>query len=249
MSKILFRFKYLSSIVLSCAVIAVGYLIFTPKVYLAKSQVAIFRMKVENPDNGSDETRNRWIWIRDGLNINSALLDDEGLAQLLANNEVVKKATSDFQEHQSKIRFLKDLVQIKYTGADENNYLIETRSPNKDLALALNQHVFDKLKYLALQKDAEDFKAVVDKLNNDLNSLPSGSEDAGYYRNKLLKMKFEHAIFQTQKERAFQVISVPSVSEYAVWPKPIAILLVALFLGLVIGALAEFLVGYVKSIK
>lgn len=247
MIKRISKFKFLSFCFITAILCAVIYIGATPKVFLAKSQVAIFRIKVENPDSGSDESRNRWIWIRDGLNINSALLDDESLLGLIKSNKIVEGATQKYTDIQSKLNWLKKLIEVKYTGADENNYLIEVKSTDKELALALNQHVFDRLKYLALIKDSEDFDAIIAKLNSELAA--STGEDSAFYKNKIMKLKFENAIFQTQKERAFQAISQPSLTEQAIWPKPLSIILVMGFFGLLLGSLGEFLVWYLKSIK
>ncbi|MGE5086241.1 MAG: hypothetical protein ACM3MG_08065 [Bacillota bacterium] len=227
--------------------IALVYLAVTPKVYVASSRVAIFRMKIENPDNGSDEGRNRWIWIRDGLNINSALVSDDQLKKFIEANNSAKQATQKMSSENGKLKFLRKMVNVQFTGADENNYVIETKSSDPQLALDLNSHIFNNLKFLAVQKDNDDFKALEDKVAHEAAAYPKNSQEKSFYQNKLMKMKFEHLISQSQKEKVFQVISEPSVGEKAVWPKPLAILIVALLAGLVIGFVLEYLIFAFKS--
>ncbi|HEX7676076.1 MAG TPA: hypothetical protein VF412_18010 [Bdellovibrio sp.] len=227
--------------------IALIYIAITPKVYVAGSRVAIFRMKIENPENASDESRNRWIWIRDGLNINSALVSDEQLKKFLETNDLAKKATQAISSEVGKLNFLRRLTNVQFTGADENNYVIETKSSDPQLALALNAHIFGYLKFLAVQKDNDDFQALANKVAQEADTYPERSQERAFYQNKLMKMKFEHVIGQSQKERVFQVISEPSVGDKAVWPKPLAILLVAVLAGLVIGFVAEYLIFAFKS--
>lgn len=227
--------------------IAICYIAVTPKVYVASSRVVIFRMKIENPENGSDEARNRWIWIRDGLNINSALVSDDQLKKFLETSSVAKQATQNISSENGKLKFLRRMVNAQFTGADENNYVIETKASDPKLALELNTHIFNNLKFLAIQKDNDDFKALEDKINQEAAAYPASSAEKAFYQNKLMKMKFEHVIFQSQKEKVFQVISEPSVADKAVWPKPMAILMVALLVGLVIGFALEYLVFALKG--
>ena len=227
--------------------IALVYVVITPKIYVASSRVAIFRMKIENPENGSDESRNRWIWIRDGLNINSALVSDEQLKKFIETSDVAKQATQNASSENGKLKFLRKLVNVQFTGADENNYVIETKSSDPKLALDLNAHIFNNLKFLAVQKDNDDFKALEDKVTQEAAAYPANSQEKSFYQNKLMKMKFEHVISQSQKEKVFQVISEPSIGEKAVWPKPLAIIVVALLAGLVIGFVLEYLVFAFKG--
>ncbi|WP_413586705.1 hypothetical protein [Bdellovibrio sp. HCB274] len=241
MNQLLKNHKVLLLTTLILGVIALGYILVTPKTFEATSRAAIFRMKIENPDNGSDESRNRWIWIRDGLNISSATVTDEQIRNFLASSEVAKAATAQLSSETSKVKFLKGMVNVQFTGADENNYVIKVKSSNPELALQLNQNVFDNLKFLAVQKDNEDFQALAEKISQEAAAFPANSQERSFYQNKLVKMKFEHVISQSQKERVFKVISEPSVSDRAVWPKPAAILVVAILAGLVLGFLLEYL--------
>ncbi|WP_413580672.1 hypothetical protein [Bdellovibrio sp. HCB288] len=242
MTQILKAHKVLLLTTLILIVVALGYILVTPKTFVANSRVAIFRMKIENPDNGSDESRNRWIWIRDGLNINSAAVSDEQIKKFLGESTVAQKATAHLNTDSAKIGYLKGLVKVQFTGADENNYVIDVKSSNPELALALNQNIFENLKFLAVQKDNVDFQALVDKISQEAAAFPANSSERSFYQNKLIKLKFEHVISQSQKERVFQVISEPAVSDRAVWPKPAAILIAALLAGLVLGFLLEYLI-------
>jgi hypothetical protein len=140
-------------------------------------------------------------------------------------------------------------VKVQFTGADENNYVIEVKSSNPELALELNKHVFENLKFLAIQKDNDDFQALADKISQEAAAYPASSSERSFYQGKLVKMKFEHVISQSQKERVFQVISEPSVGDRAVWPKPLAILVVSILAGLVLGFLLEYLMFAFKSQK
>ncbi|MGZ3773951.1 MAG: hypothetical protein ACXVCY_13625 [Pseudobdellovibrionaceae bacterium] len=223
------------------------YIVLTPKVFVATSRVAIFRMKIENPEEASDESRNRWIWVRDGLTINSALVSDEQINNFIETNLAAKEKIQNFKDNYSKINYFKNLVTVQYTGGDESNYIIEVKSSDKQLAYDLNSHIFNNLKFLAVQKDHDDFQAVIDKINLEANSYDDKSVAKTFYQNKLMKMKFEHTISQTQKERLFQVVSNPQINETPVWPKPGPIVIAALLMGLIVGSAFEYLKYLLKS--
>lgn len=230
------------------ATIAIVYVLTTPKVYLVSSRAAIFRMKVENPDRGWDEGRNRWIWIRDGLNVNSALLTDDVLNHFIDENKSAQGLTQSFASEYEKRKFLRDMVKVQFTGADENNYVIEVRTTKPQLGLDLNQYVFNQLKYLAVEKDQQDFTSLVNRLEKDLAKLNKKSSEYQYYQDKLMKLKFENTLAQSQKENIFQVISEPTLNTQPIWPKPLALVLVATLFGALIGLLLEYL-GYLLGKK
>lgn len=223
------------------AMLAIVYILNTPKVYLISSRAAIFRMKVENPDRGWDEGRNRWIWIRDGLNVNSALLTDETLNKFIRENKNAKLFAKGFTSEYEKLKSLRDMVKVQFTGADENNYIIEVRTNQPQLGLDLNQYIFNQLKYLAVDKDQKDFNSLIVNLEKDIAKLNKKSPDYQYYQDKLMKLKFENTLAQSQKEKVFQVISKPTLNTHPVWPRPMALVLIATILGALIGLSLEYL--------
>lgn len=230
---------------LSCLLIMTGYLLLTPTIFLSKSQVALFRMKIENPEFASDEGRNRWIWVRDGLNIQSSVLSNDDLLLFLQANSHAVDATKRISKESSKVAFIRKLVSVQFTGADENNYIIEVKSSVPELALALNQHLFSRVRYLAIEKSAVDFKKVYDDLKAKADQLPAKSAESQFYYDKLFKMKFEHELEQGQRELAFQVIQDPHVVDQPVWPKKAPLLLLSILLGLFLA----YSFSFFKSLK
>ncbi|XGC79500.1 hypothetical protein ACES2L_09190 [Bdellovibrio bacteriovorus] len=231
---------------LAFVLLALIYTLVTPKVYQSSSRAVVFRMKLESPDGASEESRNRWIWVRDGLSISSALVSDETLKKFIEESAVAKAAVEG-KSSGAQLGSLRNLVKIQYTGGDENNYIIEVKSSNKELALELNKYIFNNLRFLVTQKDQKDYEALLAKVQAESSNANSG--ERAYFQDKLVKLKFEHVVNQAQKENLFQTISEPAVSDQPVWPKPLALLVVALLAGLVVGYLLEYLAFYFKSQK
>lgn len=234
------KYKIFFVILTFFIVSAITYNFTTQKIYQVNSRVAIFRIKVEDPDKGSDDSRNRWIWIRDGLNINSALINDVEIKKFIETNELAQLATRTFSDNNAKINYIRSLIQVSYTGADESNYIIAVKSNHPKLSYELNLHFFNYLKYLALQKDQDDFKQLTENIEKTLKTLDHNSSDYQLYKNKLAKMKFEQIVNQTQKENAFQIITAPTYQKNKIWPKELAILVLATLLGALLGFIAEY---------
>ena len=225
------------------------YISTTSKVFQITSRVAIFRIKFEDPDHGSDDSRNRWIWVRDGLNINSALINDTEIKKLIDTNEIVKLYTEKIVDNFEKIKFVRSLISVTYTGGDESNYIIDTKSSDPRLSFEVNKYFFDYLKYLALQKDQEDFNSIVLNLENSAKLFEKTSADFLVYKTKITKMRFEQTLYQTQKERAFQIISAPVYTKNKIWPRAQPILLLGLLVGLILGFIIEYVLFVRSSMK
>ncbi len=229
-----------------------GGLIFslvTPKIYLSKSHVGLFRQNLEDPDGNNEEARNRWVWIRDGLNLQSSLVTDEVLLDFINKSESAKEFNQQNPHKPLSLAYLKSLIKIDYTGADENNYIIEVKASNPKLAYELNNTIFDRLKFLAIDSNRLNFEAVIAKLNATADKVKDNADSYHFYQNKIEKMTFNFTINQTQRERGFSVVTKPSMSEDPIWPKTYLIIVVAVAIGLILGTFLEFLLFYYKKAK
>lgn len=217
------------------------YSLTTSKVYSSKSQVAFFRIKIENQDTGTEESRNRWIWIRDGLNIKSALITDSLLENLASSNFEIQKLSSQYPNKQLLFDYLKELINIQFTGADEFNFLIDVHAPSPELAFELNNLIYERVKYFATEEDQNNFKEVITELQKKKNEIKSQPLVLAFYQDKINKMTFNHTVEQKQREKALHIISKPMLNELPIWPNKKLIILVSTFIGLVIGMCLDYL--------
>lgn len=227
--------------------IGIFYAQTSEKIYSSKSQVALFRLKIEGPESGMEESRNRWIWIRDGLNIKSALMSDDVFEKILETDYQPQLELNQEQDKQKKIDYLKTLINIQYTGADENNYLIEVHAPTTELSLALNNLIFERLKYFAVEEDHINFLKIIAEVKEkqeELKNMPNVYSD---YQDKLNKMIFTQTIEQKQRENAFHVISKPTLNNTPIWPNTKLIIISFGFIGIVIGLCIEYIARNIRA--
>lgn len=221
-------------------ILGIIYNLTTEKIYSSKSQVALFRLKIELPESGTEESRNRWIWIRDGLNIKSALANDEALEKIIATNSTAHEISIQYNNRQKMLDYLKSLINIQFTGADENNYIVEVHAPTSELSIELNTLIFDRIKYFAVDEDHLNFQKIIAELKKKQEELKSSSSDSLLYQDKLNKMIFNHTIEQKQRENSYHIISQPTLNPIAIWPNSKLIMLVFSFIGIVIGLCLDF---------
>lgn len=248
MKKISPNHLFLGTIVL-CTIAGIAYSFLTPKIYISKSHVAIFRMKIENPDISSEESRNRWVWIRDGLNLKSALVTDEMLASLIETNTKARELAQQFPNKQLMMNYLNGLINIQFTGADENNFLVEVKAPSPTLAFELNSKIFERIKFLAVEADQANFNAVLVELKKKQMELQLEPETYAFYQDKIRKMIFNQIVEQKQRETSFQIISKPTINEKPIWPNTKLIIILSAFIGIVVGFGLRYTVKFYQREK
>lgn len=208
------------------------------KVYSSKSHVAMFRLKIEDPGSNMEESRNRWIWIRDGLNLKSALFTEFLLDDLLSKNAEAKALAEKFSNKRLAYDHFSKMINIQFTGADENNYLIEVKAPTPQIALELNMMIFNRLKYLAVEADQKKFDELVTELRTKQQEQKGANFD--FYEDKINKLTFSHIVEQKQKQSAVEVIASPQLNESPIWPRNKLIVAVFAFFGLIFGLALDY---------
>lgn len=221
-------------------IMGIIYSLNSEKFYLSKSHIALFRLKLESPDSYGEESRNRWIWIRDGLNIKSAIITDEMLLNTIKTNSAAQKKSKLYPDQQSMLTYLKTLINIQFTGADENNFLIEVKAPSPTLALDLNNNIHERIKYLATELDKANFDEIINELKKKQFELKKDQEIYNFYQDKIKKMIFAHTVEQKQREISFQTISKPQLELTPIWPNHKIIIATFSLIGIFIGLSLEF---------
>lgn len=235
MKKIITQHFILFSTFILVFLIGLIYVFNLKKQYTSTSQVVIFRQKVENPDISSDELSNRWIWIRDGLNQKSALITEELLTSISSRNYKLPDKNKDRNET------LKKFINIQFTGADENNFIIEVTSPDPYLSFDLNQALFKRLKHLAVDSYEINFNKIIDKLNSKKNELKNKAEESQFYEEKIKKMNFNHIIEQEQRKHSFEITKLPKINLTPNKSIKVFLLISICLIGIIFGFFLEFI--------
>jgi len=218
----------------------------TPQ-YSAISKVAVFRQKFEVPEHSSEEARNRWVWIRDGLSVQSSIVNDSVLNEIKQTIPETKILLSHYDGEMAQRKALLKMINIQFTGADEFNFVLEVVSPIKDVSIQINKILLKRLEYLVVTQQQKIFDQVLKELKGKMGNAIPKSENYLYFQEQMRKMTFDYTLTQVQREQNFQVTMQPFADDKPIWPKKKFIVLIALFIGFIAGIGCEVLMKSEKT--
>lgn len=222
-------------------IIASIYISISASIYKATSKVVIKRSKLEAPTISTPEIRNRWVWLRDGLDL-KANLDSEQMLLTLFVNE--KSLNIDFpstfenfsKKHITQFRKFKNNIQIDYSGPDDNIFRISTSFHNKKGALLLNKKLITTFKKLYLAEGKEAQKDLISSLENQDLSKSSHLIEAKE------KLKLSFLASSITRSKSFQILVHPNSNITKIWPKPKFLILFSIIVGLFFGIILHIFV-------
>lgn len=223
------RFKFSLGGIILGLVVSVVTISQTRPVYQSVSEILILRSKQETPYKVLEESRNRWIWLRDGLSLQQNILDENFAKKVFADPKLKESELG----HLLKLR---EKVKIEYTGADEFLFRIKVADSSKELALTLNQHAFERIEQLFLEEPVQVFEKSLEAFKAAYQASQRDEE----YQRKLTELTALHAWEQVQRESAFQIILRPMLLEQPIWPKKGAMLVIGFVFGLLIGLILDY---------
>ena len=137
------------SIKYSCLCLLTGALILTAmnflvaKTHLVKSEVILKRFNSSISGDNSELAKNRWIWVRDGLEI----------AKRLQAVPLASKILSELNYQQvDATQWASNNLKVDYTGGDENLYILEVRSWDRESGQLISQALINELEKMGQEK-------------------------------------------------------------------------------------------------
>jgi len=235
--KSIIKFKTLALSTIICLIIGGAYIVISPKTYRAKSQALILRTKLDEENFNTEESKNRWIWIRDGLNLKTMLTSDLELINFINANK------QDFLNPDLNINLknIKSMIEVTYTGADDNNYIIEVKSNNKLLTEKLNTFLFKRIKYLSIDKPQQEIEVIISELKKQADQYPANSNSYLLIQSKISKLNALKSIELIQNENRFQTIIPPTLETQPIWPNKKIVIFIAILMGVIFGISFELL--------
>lgn len=218
------------------ALVSVFYSLQVAPVYQSVSEVLILRTKIETPFKVQEESRNRWIWLRDGLSLQQNILDESLAKEIQAQLDREKEQLFDLEALRKK-------VEVSYTGADEFLFKIKVSDTDKEAALKINELVFQRLKELYLDQPQQVFESSLAAYTKE---YPLSLRDKSFEAT-VAQLKALHAWEQAQREASFQVLLNPMISQNPIWPKKSALMVVGVLLGLFLGLCLDMLLLNAKK--
>lgn len=116
--------------------------VLIPKTYNMHAEVISLRFVSAISGNDSELSKNRWIWIRDGLEI----------TKRLQSVDLAKSILNELNVSEDSSLFVKNKLKIQYTGGDENLWIIDVFYTDQDLAIKIGQSYLKKIELMLQEK-------------------------------------------------------------------------------------------------
>lgn len=209
------------------------YSIYTPHIYQATSIASLSRKSIENPEYGLPELRNRWVWMRDGLNYKN-ILEADSTAQAILEQTNKLRSLGKANLKTITLKDLKSGINIDFSGPDDNLYTIKTKFKNPKTTLYINNALLNKLQIIIQNQQLENYQNVIDSLSEKSESAIDQKEKE-YINNIIYKLKVTKVTVKTLSNKLFQIIQSPTNSIIKAWPKVPFIIISFTIMGLTLG--------------
>ncbi len=252
------------STVILFVVSASVYDFLAPEQYEVTSRVTVHRSQIEAPNLSTEESKNRWIWVRDGNAIKDSLLSQDLLSSILAKSELLSRRYEEFKAENDaiireslkrglvdadiKIQFLSEFrkaIDVDYLGGDAFTYVITVRDKSPVLAKEVNSVLVEKLRSLVVEETKVSYEQSLAALELELrnNTAPKIRAHLAETYRGLLTSK---VLFNASSDRRVEVVQAPSIPFSPIWPKIDRLLILALVAGLALGLLLEYVLAWPK---
>ena len=132
--------------------ILTGMYFLAPKTHLVKSEVILKRFNSSVSGDNSELAKNRWIWVRDGLEI----------AKRIQAVPLASKILSDLNFQQvDPAQWTSNNLKVDYTGGDENLYILEVRSWDRESGIQISQALINELEKMGQEKIPANEKSTI----------------------------------------------------------------------------------------
>jgi len=132
------------------------------KVFQVSASCLLFRQTEQESDKYPRPiSKNRWIWIRDGLTIKEAILSDKFLLENIIslkeyhrrfNSKKHNNSTIPLEDRKlNYIKQIKNSIDIVYSGGDSNRYSIRVKDSDPAVAKKTTKLILDRIKELNLK--------------------------------------------------------------------------------------------------
>lgn len=246
------------------ALAALGYAKMTPNVYEVSAAVLVRRTQVEPMEGASEASKNRWVWIRDGLALKEELTSDDVLSGALKDVPALqarrdayaaKAKINDLPPGDQDVLFFEELrkqITVTFNGGDESVYGLTFRDKDAKVARETVTALIAQLKRLAVDEAAAARRDAVDALERKAlagdaepgskfvtATTSRGKERLDDYR-VLLAARDE--LYKTEDQSRVKILRHP-VKAGVAWPK----VPVLMILGALVGCAAALLTDLQRS--
>jgi uncharacterized protein involved in exopolysaccharide biosynthesis len=193
------------------------------------AQVLLKRAQLERAGGASEESKNRWVWVRDGMELKHHLVS-EGVLAGVVQQIAVKGLRAD-------PAMLRKSLTVHYSGGDDNLFTIRVRDTDAARSIAVVDALLSAFPAIATGERQTALTASIRALESAGSA--GESESAKARRAEIIEtLKSDLAFANAENANRIVIIERPT-SAKKIWPRPLFIYtaagVIALFLACLIA--------------
>lgn len=239
------------------------YGLVATKKYEVSARIVINRGQIEAPNLPMEESKNRWVWVRDGYAIKDSLVASDFLTGLIEKLPLLRQRFESFAEasvsrmarvsgassSDLRAQFVSDLgkqISVDFLGGDSFTFVITVRDSAPLLAKEILSKLIDRIRFLVVDETRAGYEKSLALLRSEITKKHSGATRA--YLGETYQNLLAHSVlFEAQADKRVEVVQQPAIPLDATWPQPDRLLLFALLLGLAVGFCLEYVLILMRA--
>jgi uncharacterized protein involved in exopolysaccharide biosynthesis len=209
--------------------------------YESTGIIMLKRAQMERSGHSTEDSRNRWVWVRDGLELKNELLSEEVLKRVAA---LAEKKSLPIQSP-IDIAKLRKQVEVHYSGGDDNLFTIRLRHLVPATAKEIVEAYLEVFPTLAIERRLTALESSLESMEKSL--LDKHLSPDQHSRKVEIIETIKSDVTFAKAERDQRIVIIQSASApVIVWPKPIFIFVAFGCFGVFFAAL---ITAYLKKMK
>jgi len=199
--------------------------------YESVSIIMLKRAQMERAGHSTEDSRNRWVWVRDGLELKNELISEDVLKNIL--EIVAEKSTSNLKLPETS--HLRKTVEIHYSGGDDNLFTIRVQHTDPEFTRSVANAYLEVFPNLAIERRMTALENSLQTMEKELLSKDLNQDQLSRKIEIIETIKSDITLAKAERDQRIVVIqnATPSVR---IWPRPLFILVAFGCFGVFIGA-------------
>ncbi len=199
--------------------------------YESTSIIMLKRAQMERSGHSTEESRNRWVWVRDGLELKNELVSEGVLRKVLeivATKSPTKQIATDAPH-------LRKQIEVHYSGGDDNLFTIRVQHSDPALVQAMADAYLEIFPNLAIERRRLALESSLSAMEKSLTDSTLSADQLSRKVEIIETIKGDITLAKAERDQRIVVIqsATPAVR---IWPQPIFILVAFACLGLFVAA-------------
>ncbi|MEZ4750332.1 MAG: hypothetical protein R3B54_06820 [Bdellovibrionota bacterium] len=253
----------IGAVLVSFLVAAFTFYFLLSSTSFQRAGMVVNRSQMSRLNPSLEDSKNRWVWVRDGYAIKEALLSGEFLSQLIDELPLLKERYTRYQEAQGarvdgvagathadlRAEFVRQIARelsVDFLGGDSFTFVLTARDANPLLGKRLLAKLIDRIRYLVVEEPKAAYQNSLASLRTEMSKKQSSST-LRFLDETYQSVLATSILFEAQAGKRVDVVERPAIPLESAWPKNGRLLILALALGIALGLGVEYVLNITRQ--